>query len=57
MALFGVVGAAFVTVFSFVGITIIAQGKKAEVLLVPIYVVVLIGWVVVAFKFSGNRSE
>ena len=50
-ALLGVVGAGFFTLFSFLGMTTIGETNGAGwTLLVPIYFVVLICWVVFAFK-------
>lgn len=50
-ALLGVVGAGFFTLFSFLGITLIGETNgHGWTILVPIYFVVLICWVVFAFK-------
>ena len=57
-ALLGVVGAGFVTLFSFAGMTVIGvTNGTGWTVLVPIYVVVLICWVVFAFRQRGTRSQ
>jgi hypothetical protein len=54
-ALLGVVGAGFFTLFSFLGMTTIGVTNGAGwALLVPIYFVVLICWVVLAFKRTNE---
>ena len=55
MALLGVVGAGFVTLFSFLGFAIMGAGSRPGlILLLLIYTVVLICWVVFAFKYMGE---